>query len=173
MKMWILLGSVFGCFLYGGLFGHLKKEEGLFYKYARHAVCSEKKPIFEKKNDGSTDSAVALIHGVQEFNQIVIARSHQKPVVVKFFSPQSIDSMKVCPIYQEVAETFKNKVSFVALNILEETETFSQVMLCYQLKKVDLPLFLFYKNGQFYPPSLQGYLTKENLENFIRKTFES
>jgi len=186
MKIFIFSAFILAVFSSGISIAHIKKEEGWFYKYVRYNAASEKKlkqanvvQLFEKKHDGTTDSTVVLIHGTQIFNELVIAQSHQRPVVLKLFSPQSIDSLKVKSVYQDVAESLKNTASFVAMNILENHELFSQIMSLYQLNKVDLPLFLFYKDGQLYSPiheptpMVQGYLTKENLENFIKKKFAS
>ncbi len=180
MKIIALFACAFSFFYSGTTVAHIKREEGWFYKYLRHLAAErvqQQQPTHEKKQDGSTDSVVALVHGVQSFNRLVINQSHHLPVVVKFFSPQSPDSIKVKKNFQEVAEHFKHKVSFVAVDILENNDVFAQVTLIYRLGQIDLPLFLFYKDGQLHRPDheptpmIQGYFTQENLENFIQKKF--
>jgi thiol-disulfide isomerase/thioredoxin len=160
---------------------HLKKEEGWFYQYMRYVReerAKEHERDFEKRQDGVSDSCVALVHGHKAFNRLVIAQSYQQPVVIKLFSPQSLDSIKIKSIYQEVAESLNNKVAFIAMDIIENNDIFVQIMAACRLTQVALPLFLFYKDGYLYTPHhelspiVQGYLTKENLENFIKHKFE-
>ncbi len=170
-------GLLFSC---GNLVAHLQKEEGLFYQYVRHALAEKSKKRehdVEKKQDGVADSTVTLIHGQQAFNRLVIAQSYQQPVVIKLFSQQSIDSIKVRPVYQEVAELLGKEVGFTAMDIIENNDVFVQLMASCKLSQTALPLFLFYKEGHLYTPDhepapmVQGYLTKENLESFIKYKF--
>ncbi len=173
--------TVFSVLFCGGyLKAHVKKQEGLFYQQARHALKKKKKKRqqdVEKTIDGQTKSAVALIHGLKSFNQLVIERSFQQPVVVKLFSQQSLDSIKVKPVYQAVAESLRKDVAFAAMDVIENNDVFVQLMAASNLSQVALPLFLFYKDGRLYTPShepssmVQGYLTKENLESFIKHKF--
>lgn len=162
------------------LHAHVKKEEGLFYQYVRYIAreSTEKHACeFEKKQDGVTDSAVVLIHGQQSFKKNVVAQSYQQPVVVKFFSQQSIDSCKVKPVFQDVADSLAKEIRFAAVDIIENNDLLVQVMADCRLNHVAMPLFLFYKDGHLYAPRhessimVQGYLTKENLESFIKNKF--
>lgn len=178
IKQGVVCGFIIYCSV--GLYAHVKKEEGWFYQYVRYiaAESAQKRAHeFEKKQDGVTDSSVVLIHGNKAFNKFVVDRSYQQPVVVKFFSQQSVDSLKVRSVYQSVADSLAKEIAFAAVDIIENNDIFVQIMATCRLTQVAMPLFLFYKDGHLYAPHhepsimVQGYLTKENLESFIKNKF--
>lgn len=167
-------------FLFGNvLWSHVPKPRRFFDVYVQTEAEAKRKAalvVFEKRND-NTDSPVMLVHGANQFNKFVVLASHQHPVVVKLFSFQNPGSLMVKPVFQKVADFFRKNVFFAALDVLENHEILNQIMLFYKIKQVDLPVFLFYKDGALYSPAhepvamVQGYLNEENLKSFIEKKF--
>ena len=134
------------------------------------------KLTYEKRKNDNSESNVVMIDGFNQFQQIVINGSIQKPVVVKLFSSENGDSKKVAPVFQGVADTLGHSVLFVAINILadsggeasENNQLVFQIMMRYGLKRLDLPAFLFFKEAMLVPPMKQGFDTEENLVAFIK-----
>jgi thiol-disulfide isomerase/thioredoxin len=134
------------------------------------------KLTYEKRKNDNSESNVVIIDGFNQFQQIVINGSVQKPVVVKLFSSENVDSKKVAPVFQGVADTLGHSVLFVAINILadsgegasENNQLVFQVMVHYGLKRLDLPAFLFFKGAMLVPPTKQGFDTEENLVAFVK-----
>jgi thioredoxin-like negative regulator of GroEL len=161
------------------LWAHVPKPCRFFKTFVQTTDETKRKveqSVFEKR-DNNTDSPVILVHGADQFNKFVLLASHQQPVVVKLFSLQNPESLRIKPIFHKVADFFKKEVFFAALDVVENHEILNQIMLFYKLKSVDLPLFLFYKDGGLYAPAhapaamVQGYLNEENLKNFIKEKF--
>jgi hypothetical protein len=159
---------------------YIQKERGFFYNFMQRSAVEDTKKHqcnFEKKQDGTSNSAISLIHSYEDFKCFIDVRSYQHPVVIKLFSEQNIDSIRVKNIYQEVAEYFGEKVAFAAVDIIKNNDVFIHIMAMCRLTSINLPLFLFFKEGYLHTPShepspmIQGYLTKENLKNFIKHKF--
>jgi hypothetical protein len=134
--------------------------------------------IFEKLADGRTDSLVRLINGVDDINQNIIKASVKQPVVIKIFSDKSLDSNKVKTPFQQAAGSYKNKVSFVGLDLFAHcnnaSENYSvvmQIMQSQNLRSISLPMFLFYQDGKLFLPMQQGFFTQTNLEELTRNMF--
>jgi len=160
--------------------------EGLFYALggSQDIVNAGKPAVSLERNKKGHCSTVVSINGVRAFNRNVILASFKKPVVVKICSEQSQESVKVKKGFQEAAGQFLGKVSFIACDVFDQFNDFSenynvimQVMGRENITQLNLPLFLFYKDGVLYRPDhlpaamLHGFYTKENLETFINRKF--
>lgn len=138
---------------------------------------SEKSPdntaqlVAESLTDSVPESLVFNIQGMAQFTKLVVKNSYSKPVVLKIYSPMSQDSGKVAPVFQAVADEFKNQVIFAGLNVAQNMDIFMQISMFYKLKKVDLPLFLFYKDGQLLMPFLAGFQPQNYLSGYIQRKF--
>ncbi len=127
----------------------------------------------QRITDRLPESLVFNIQGIAQFTKLVVKNSYSKPVVLKIYSSKHQDSKKVAPVFQAVADEFKNQVIFAGLNIAENVEIFMQISMHYKLKKVDLPLFLFYKDGQLLTPFLAGFQPQSYLSDYIQQRFFS
>ncbi len=139
--------------------------------------------IFEKRPDGAP-SEVLCVNGQDEFLQFVIAASTMKPVVVMVHSAMSMDAQKMKPIYQVVADTYKDQVIFVSMDLLaqhqgvsENYQLISHFMQQENVNRLELPVMFFVKDGGLYAPAhlpatmLQGFYTQENLSEFVKNKF--
>lgn len=139
----------------------------------------------EKRNDGSK-SRVVNINGRDAFQQAVIVASVQRPVVVFAYSDIDDASAKMRDVCQSVADTFKNKVRFVSMDlrakqhdVLENYQIIGQIMTIQNINRLGLPLVLFFKDGDLYAPEqepaimLQGFYSQEQLADFLDKKFFS
>ncbi|MFH1253799.1 MAG: thioredoxin family protein [bacterium] len=127
--------------------------------------------VAESVTDMTPESLVFNIQGMAQFTKLVVKNSYSKPVVLKIYSPMSQDSGKVAPVFQAVADEFKNQVIFAGLNVAQNMDIFMQISMFYKLKKVDLPLFLFYKDGQLLMPFLAGFQPQNYLSGYIQRKF--
>ncbi|KKQ49317.1 MAG: hypothetical protein US69_C0007G0066 [candidate division TM6 bacterium GW2011_GWF2_38_10] len=159
---------------------HIKKEQGFFYTYVNHLVQEKKHkdvPAYEPLVGSKDPSKVFIIEAQRHFDKMVIAQSFQRPVVVKLYAPQSIDCIKVLPIFQEVAKALYPHIACAAIDIITHNQLFVQLMTLSRVDSVALPLFMFFKDGQLYAPlhdpvlMVQGYVTKDNLIDHIRRKF--
>lgn len=127
--------------------------------------------VAESVTDSVPESLVFNIQGMAQFTKLVVKNSYSKPVVLKIYSPMSQDSGKVAPVFQAVADEFKNQVIFAGLNVAQNMDIFMKISMFYKLKKVDLPLFLFYKDGQLLMPFLAGFQPQDYLSGYIQRKF--
>lgn len=136
----------------------------------------------EKRKNGST-SRVIRINGREEFEQAVLASSTKRPVVLLVLSSTINEEARMQEVCHDVADMFKN-VSFISMNLLdqrvgvsENSEIITHFMLAQNLTRLELPLVLFFKDGELYAPVhesaviLQGFYSKEYLAGFIRSKF--
>ena len=171
MKVLKLLSIPF--FLFFNLVCHIEYDEGgLFYKFSEKNGGTPKAQVnYEIKDGMMEDSSVFNIQAMEQFTRLVVQNSYFKPVVLKIYSPENSDSEKVCPVFQAVADKFKSNVLFAGLNATQNREIFMQIVLFCKLRKVDLPLFMFYKDGQPVMPFLAGYQPFDSLSGYIQKLF--
>ncbi|MFA6527550.1 MAG: hypothetical protein WCT20_03955, partial [Candidatus Babeliales bacterium] len=129
---------------------------------------------------GKAVGSVLRINGLKAFNEYVVRRSSRLPVALKICSDQNEDSKKELTEFQAVAGSFDGRLSCVALDLFafhENYQIVSQLMMQENILKLELPLFMFFKDGALYRTDtvpvaiLQGFHTRENLEQFITKKF--
>ncbi len=132
---------------------------------------SSKEVVTDSLSDRLPESLVFNIQGMAQFTKLVVKNSYSKPVVLKIYSSMHQDSKRVAPVFQAVADEFKNQVIFAGLNVAQNMEIFMQISMFYKLKKVDLPLFLFYKDGQLLMPFLAGFQPQSYLSGYIQQRF--
>lgn len=173
MRSFNLLVFVFFVFL--NLACYIEHDEsGLFYKFSeKNGGIPRLQVEFELKSGTSQDSLVFNIQNMEQFTRLVLKNSQFKPVVLKIYSPSNPDSEKVLTIFQAVAEKFKNSVVFAGLNVEQNKAMYMQISMFCRLKNVDLPLFMFYKNGQPIMPFLVGYQPESGLYGYIQRLFSS
>lgn len=160
----------------GGLVGALVAQTPLYHQ--THTPIS-----FEKRPDGSKTNVLS-ISGPEHFEQYVIEPSLVKPVVVMMQSDLDSDNKSMKEVFQAIADTFADRVICVSMKIfaqnegvLENYDILVGLMKRYNITKLELPFFLFFKDGDLYAPTqepsvmLQGVYTKENLEAFINNKF--
>lgn len=160
----------------GGLVGSLVAQTPLYHQ--THTPVS-----FEKHPDGSKTNVLS-ISGPEHFERYVIEPSMIKPVVVMMQSDLDSDNKSMREVFWHVAESLGDKVIFVSMKIfaqnegvLENYDILVELMKRYNITKLELPFFLFFKDGDLYAPThepsvvLQGVYTKENLESFIANKF--
>lgn len=136
-----------------------------------------------KRNDGSR-SRVVSINGRQDFEQSVIVASIQRPVALLIYSDVGNDTKKMQVAFGDVADTFKNQVRFVSMDLLEKYQNvpenyqiIGELMTMQNITRVGLPIILFFKDGDLYAPAnepammLQGFNSKEHLTDFLRNKF--
>jgi hypothetical protein len=160
---------------------HVEPKKMLFYANKKQHQASgvaqqgKKNIVSYESRENGNPSKVVSIQGLPAFKQIVLLHSFTKPVIVKVHAIASVESQKVKPHFQDVADSLGQKVSCIAMNLLEGGEQ-NKAIVAHLLSKcgvhrVDLPLFLFFKNGQLQLPVRQGFHNKENLTSLIQKEF--
>lgn len=160
---------------------HVEPKKMLFYANKKQHPAGgagqhgKKNVVSYESRDNGNPSKVVSIQGLPAFKQIVLLHSFTKPVIVKVHAIASVESQKVKPHFQDVADSLGQKVSCIAMNLLEGGEQ-NKAIVAHLLSKcgvhrVDLPLFLFFKNGQLQLPVRQGFHNKENLSALIQKEF--
>jgi thioredoxin-like negative regulator of GroEL len=172
MKGLSLLMGIF--LLCSDLACHIEHDEiGLFDKLSgrTHGELPRPKAVFEARAETLQDSGVFSIQDMEQFVRLVIKNSHFKPVVLKIYSSGDSDSEKVLSAFQSVADKFENSVIFAGLNSEQNRELFMRIVLFCGLKNVDLPLFMFYKDGQPVMPFLVGYQPQDFLYGYIQRLF--
>ncbi len=167
----------------GGLFTKIVRSNAIGQdrqqvRYEPRQPSEQIEPQQNQQNDvtqnlsaSAAESLVFNIQGMVQFTKLVVKNSYSKPVVLKLYSPMSQDTGKVTPVFQAIADEFKNQVIFAGLDVSQNMDIFLQISMFYRLKKVDLPLFLFYKDGQLLMPFLAGFQPKEYLSSYIQKKF--
>lgn len=168
----------------GTIRAHVEPKKMLFYTRKKleltGALAQQKVQIaptvYEQRSNGGP-SKVLNVCGLAAFKQAVLLSSFTKPVVVKVHAVASVESGKVKPHFQDVADLFDQKVACVSINLLEQGME-NRAIVAHLLAKcgvhrVDLPLFLFFRNGQLQLPVRQGFHTKDNLASLIQKEFFS
>ncbi len=168
--------------------GHLAPNTGLFDQL----LPKHRKTIraaFKKRTDNNKDSHILVIHNIKQFKNIVLRNSFTKPVVLQCYY-QDMNSKKTIgtptprifhEVLQEVADMFDKRVFFAQMNIGENHDDFLRILAFHNVindekvtqknTKLDLPLIMFYHNGQPIDPLFQGEQHKEYIANAIQTTF--
>lgn len=141
------------------------------------------KPVFEKRSDGLASHVISVC-GSEEFDHFVIETSLYQPVVVMVHADVNPKKHTMSTIVQDLADTFKDQVLFVSMWLFAQQnnepgnyQIIGSLLQNYNIANVEMPLILFFKDGQLYTPEhepsiiLQGVYTKENLEVFIKNKF--
>jgi hypothetical protein len=132
---------------------------------------------YENRDDG-TPSGVVIVNGVTAFNEVVLKGSVLKPVVVKIHSVKSTDSTRSLPLFQEIAGECAEKAVCVAMDLFathkEQPENYQvilHIMAKFGINRLQLPTYLFYKNGKLEPtqPVAYGFQTKEQLVSLLKR----
>lgn len=181
-KMWRI---VFFIGLMIDVHAHVEPKKMLFYtrkkvelagKAQGEAAALGATIAYEQRNSGEP-SKVVNICGLPAFKQMVLLASFNKPVVVKVYAVASVESGKVKPHFQDVADQLDQKVSCIAINLVEQgvqnRAIVAHILAQCGINRVDLPLFLFFRNGRLQLPVRQGFHTKDNLIALIQKEFFS
>lgn len=128
--------------------------------------------IFEQGDDNG-DTNVFDIHGLEQFERLIIKNSYYRPVVLKLYQPDIKDIAQINGVFQDVAQGFNNKIIFAGLNVSRNKQLYARINNFCNLKNVELPLFLFYEKGQLKMPFLSGSQHKDYLAEYIQKLFFS
>ncbi len=135
------------------------------------------KRSFEKRLDG-TDSRVFLVYGKQNFDNFVVGASKKMPVIVKIFTDKSSESQRMKNVYQKLADEYKGKVNFVAVNVgqsnHENLTIVSQIGKELGLPSIKLPSFLFYWENKLHTPMpmAQGFHSAEDFRSILDNKFK-
>ena len=179
--VWFIVAAFFGIVVWENGTAHVPRQR-LFYTLAV-SVASDPAgvpPVNFEQAAGKSVGSVLKINGQKAFNQYVVRRSGSVPVVLKVCSDHNEDSKKEVHEFQAIAEKFDGRVSCVALDLFAFHENYnivSQLMMRENILKLELPLFMFFKDGALYRTDgapvaiLQGFHTRDNLEQFITKKF--
>lgn len=185
-------------FLYGQISAHQPQEAGGLFAaiYEKQKAFIGGQPVFELTSEGMA-SSVRIIQGLGDVGKNILHVSRSRPVVLKV-TMASCDYSGLVPaehlemngIFQDVAQMFTKTISFVSMrlcsherfgieNITIMQQLFAQNNLVSLLNSSQMPLILFFYNGQLYQPVhhptaiLSGFYTRENLAAFIKKKFFS
>ena len=95
-----------------------------------------------------------------DFENEVLAYSHQAPVVVDFWAEWCGPCKMIAPVLDEIAETYKGKLTVAKLNIDENQETPAK----HGVRGI--PTLMLFKNGNVEATKV-GALSKTQLNTFI------
>jgi hypothetical protein len=125
--------------------------------------------IYQEKEDGK-ESNVEVIIGKQNFVSRVLQSS--TPAVVTIGTKSGEFTEKLSAICQELADDIKLKsqIRFGYMDITKNTDIISSIGSKLKLKKIELPLVLFIKNGQIILPIISGFISKPDLLQRIRRS---
>lgn len=84
-----------------------------------------------------------------------------KPVIIDFWGPSCQPCLRLMPVVEALAESYKDKVKIVKLNSTQNRR------LCIEQRVMGLPAFLVFQNGQEVKRVSGGELTKQDIENLI------
>lgn len=179
---WLAAAALFGIVIAEKNNANVPTKQQLFYAMATPVAGNESGPasVHFEQTKGDNAGNVLQINGNKAYNEFVIQRSKSLPVVVKICSEHYKDSKKVASEFQAVAKTFEGRVTCVALDLFSFYENYhivSNLMMQENILKLELPLFMFFKDGMLYrtvdqPAAiLQGFYTHENLAQCINQKF--
>jgi thioredoxin 1 len=76
------------------------------------------------------------------FEADVVAASHVQPVLVDIWGPRCAPCLAMMPMVEQLADSQADALRIVKLNSAEDRQ------LCFDLRVMGLPTFLFYENGE-------------------------
>lgn len=114
------------------------------------------------------NSKVVMIKDMRQFSSEVV--NNQKPVVVKIFSNKSANS-QMKPVYQSLADQIGDVVSFAAINLDMSHQIKLMLQKILGFDEAQLPLIIFFKNGQMILPAFSGTVNKQNLFKLVKSRF--
>ncbi|MFH1644515.1 MAG: hypothetical protein ABIA74_05060 [bacterium] len=124
--------------------------------------------LSHENNSFGYESNVVFIKDLPQFAAQVV--NNPRPVIVKIISNKTLNS-EMKPVYQSLADQLSDVIFFGAIN----TDLSHQLKLMLQkilgFDEAQLPLIVFFKNGQMILPAFSGTATKENLFKLITTRF--
>lgn len=146
---------------------NLKQGRGISKKSPPYA-------FFEKKEDGGDaklDSIVFDIRNDAQFQRLVLKNSTLKPVALKIYKSSDKNNTEAdnhVKMFQDVAEVFSSNMIFAGLDLSRNKGNFYEML---NLKDEDLPLIIFFENGQPQTPFVPANQHKNYLINLIEGRF--
>jgi thioredoxin 1 len=101
-----------------------------------------------------------FVSAVQDSNFEKDVLNSGKPVIIDFWAEWCGPCRALTPIYNEVAQSHHDKISFVKMNIDENQQTPSKYGV------MSIPTLMIFKNGQVQATRM-GLLSKSELSAFI------
>lgn len=157
---------------------HVQKvQNGVFlgYQNLKRGQAANQKPqqhvFFEKKEgEDSLDSFVFDIRTQDQFNIFVVKNSMLKPVALKIYKSGvgDVSAGEEAKVFQEVADVFSSRVVFAGLDLSKNNGRFSDAL---KIKDEDLPLIIFFENGQVKTPFVPANQHKNYLVKLIETKF--
>lgn len=95
----------------------------------------------------------------QNFEEEVL--KSEKPVLVDFWATWCGPCKMIAPIFEELAEEYKNEVKFGKVNVDE------QQSLAVKYGVTSIPTLILFKNGEIIKTSV-GFCSKSELEKMIK-----
>ena len=123
---------------------------------------------YEQTTEGQ-QSLVKVISGINQFKMNVLDVS--KSVVVRIHAPQDTKSHELGKICQKLAEEFRGKVQFSSLAAMENKEVLTRIAMMLKLKKMELPLILFFHGGKLILPLVSGLVGEKELKTMVQERF--
>lgn len=156
-KFKILIFLIFSIFCLLKLFSSVQKEANL--------VWTSLSFLSFEKDDKGQDSKVVLIRDFGQFSKQIV--NNPRPSIVRIYDKRiSQDNMK--ENFQSLAGELSDFILFAAI------DTNSSRQLTMLLQKIlgfqpdQLPMIIFFKNGQMILPAFSGSISKENLFKIIK-----
>lgn len=122
--------------------------------------------------------SLLTINGNNDFDQIVALISRCKPVVVMVHHKGHKDEEKSFKALHNTAKFFKGALTCATMECgnasSENAKRLKELLDNQGLKKLDLPAFLIFKDGDLYQGTsaiMQGYHSETNLEESIKEKF--
>ena len=96
----------------------------------------------------------------KDFNTDVLTST--LPVLIDFWAPWCAPCRAVAPVVEELAQTYKGKVSFVKMNVDDNSDTPSK----YGISSI--PTLMIFKSGEVVDRVI-GAASRESLDKFVKK----
>jgi len=98
----------------------------------------------------------------KDFDEKVIEKSKEKPVLVDFWAPWCGPCQMLGPIIEEIAEDYKNKIEVTKINIDENKEK------AMEFGVMSIPAVKLFKDGKI-TDEFVGVKEKEDIASFINQ----